>query len=527
MRLKARTTGSARRWLGKVDAFFNRLYGWRSNPVYHSGALAVAAFLVLLVTGVYLLLFYRIGSPWQSVAGLQEQGWGGRWIRALHRYASDLTVAAVLLHAVRMFLQRRTWGSRALAWVSGLVLFLVVLACGWTGLVMVWDEPALVLAREGARLIDVIPVFSEPLERTFAGERAIPAAFFFLNLFLHIALPVGVAMILWLHVSRVARPSLLPPARLLWGSVALLCAAAVLAPAPLSSEADVFAIPPRVPIDAFYAFFLPLTRPLPVPAVWGMLGAVALLLLLVPRLSRPGRGDRPAPSRVNERLCTGCRQCALDCPYEAIAMVPRRGERDGLVARVAADLCVSCGICAGSCAPMGVGPAGRTGRDQLEGVKAFIAERTPGPGDVVLVACEQGAGGAAKRTEFRGAPVLSVACAGSLHTSVVEYLVRAGAGGVMVASCPPRDCRNREGPRWLEARMYHDREAELRERVDRRRVRLQFASLGEEEELEEALARFRSEVRALDGREGEGQIVLETECEREQPDGAAPLRIAP
>ncbi len=78
-----------------------------------------------------------------------------------------------------------------------------------------------------------------------------------------------------------------------------------------------------------------------------------------------------------------------------------------------------------------------------------------------------------------GATVYAVECAGNLHTSVIELLVRSGAGGVLVLACPPRDCWSREGPRWLSERMYHDREAELKERVDRARVRIAYASARE------------------------------------------------
>ena len=47
-------------------------------------------------------------------------------------------------------------------------------------------------------------------------------------------------------------------------------------------------------------------------------------------------------------------------------MVPREdGKKFAFQSYVNPDLCVSCGICAASCAPMGVGPPGRTGRDQL------------------------------------------------------------------------------------------------------------------------------------------------------------------
>ena len=54
-----------------------------------------------------------------------------------------------------------------------------------------------------------------------------------------------------------------------------------------------------------------------------------------------------------------------------------------------------------------------------------------------------------------------VACQRGLST-------RGGAAGVLVVSCPPRDCWHREGPAWLHERIYNGRDAELQERVDRR-----------------------------------------------------------
>jgi coenzyme F420-reducing hydrogenase delta subunit/NAD-dependent dihydropyrimidine dehydrogenase PreA subunit len=219
---------------------------------------------------------------------------------------------------------------------------------------------------------------------------------------------------------------------------------------------------------------------------------------------------------VNERLCTGCEQCAHDCPWEAIATVPRDDGRATLVARVDPDRCVSCGICAGSCAPMGVGPAGRTGRDQLADVRRFVAEHPPRGDEVVVIACARGAGGLAARDAVDGAggaPVMAVDCAGTVHTSVVEYLVRAGAGGVMVMACPADDCWNREGADWLEARLFHGREAELQERVDRRRVALRHASLADARGARDAVDRFRDEVRALARQEAEEDIDILARCE--------------
>lgn len=502
--------GAMGRVLGRLDAWVNRLYGWRFNPLYHSGAIAAVLFLVLLVTGLYLLIFYRIGAPYDSVARISADPWLGRWIRALHRYASDAAVVAILVHAFRLFAQGRSWGPRALAWVTGVILLFTVLVCGWTGYVMVWDVQAQVLAEAGARLFDVVPLFAEPISRAFVGERPLPGAFFFLNLFLHIALPIGLGLLVWLHVSRVARPGVVPPRGLLWGAVGALTALSVVWPAPMAPPADLLRLPATAPYDVFYAFWVPLARVAPVGVLWGLTLLAWSAVLAVPLWSRPSRERRPVPSVVDARHCTGCEQCSLDCPYDAITMYPRQDGRGGLVAQVNPSLCVSCGICAASCAPMRVGPAQRTGRDQLAAVRAFVAGLHPGPADVVVVACERGAVG---RGSLDGAAVFHVECAGSVHTSVIEYLIRSGAGGVLIASCPPRDCWSREGPKWLEQRLYHDREAELKARVDRRRVRLVYAGAGERALARGALAAYRREVAALERATGEAEIDLETECE--------------
>jgi coenzyme F420-reducing hydrogenase delta subunit len=185
------------------------------------------------------------------------------------------------------------------------------------------------------------------------------------------------------------------------------------------------------------------------------------------------------------------------------------------VAVVNEAFCVSCGICSASCAPMVVGPPERTGRDELTEIRAFIAEQSIGPKDVVVIACARGAGRLAAQAEVEGARIFSVICIGNLHTSVIEFLLRAGTGGVLIASCPPRDCWSREGPRWLEERVYHGREAELRDSVDRRRIRIVYAGEGERRVVLSALAEFRRDVAELDNVVGEDGIEIDTECERE------------
>ena len=510
--------GVLRAIFARLDNWSDRLYGSRLNPLYQTGAIAVLSLAVIAATGVYLLLFYRIGSPFESVVRIAGQPWGGRWIRSLHRYAADVALVAAALHALRMYFQGRSWGPRALAWTSGVVLVGLILVCGWTGYVMVWDAQAQLFATEGARLLDALPIFSERISATFSGSEPLPPAFFFLNLFLHIALPIGIAIFLWVHLARLARPVLLPPPPVLWSTVAILTAVSVLLPAGVGAPADLLSLPGATVVDLFYAFWLPVARTVRPAVFWTGAVGVGLALLSVPLWTRPPRDRSPLPSAVASRLCTACEQCYLDCPYDAIRMVDRTDGRSGQVARVEPSLCVSCGICAGSCAPMGVGPPGRTGRDQLERVGRFIADCPPAGDEIVVVGCRAsaagGSGAAAAGEEPGPWRVLDypVGCAGNLHTSVVEYLVRAGVGMVVVVACPARDCRNREGPKWLAERLYGEREAELHARVDRGRVRMVHAGAGGFGSLESVLAEIGGELAGRGSAAREGEIEIETAC---------------
>jgi ferredoxin len=309
-----------------------------------------------------------------------------------------------------------------------------------------------------------------------------------------------------------ARARLLPPRGLLWSTVGVFTLLSVAWPAPMAPEADLLRLPTDVPFDVVYGFWIPFTSAVSVGWAWAGILGVFGAVCLVPWITRPAPADRREPSWVDARHCTGCEQCYHDCPWEAIDMVRRTDGREGFVALVDPAKCVSCGICSGSCAPMSVGPPGRTGRSQLEHVRAFIERVRPSPSDIVIVGCQRsGAGWGAGRV--RDSVVHDVSCAGALHTSVIEYLVRAGSGGVLIVACPTRDCWNREGVVWLEARVHENREAELKERVDRRRVRIAQIAEHDAVGLALALERFRADVAALESATREERVDFEALCE--------------
>ncbi|HPV78132.1 MAG TPA: hydrogenase iron-sulfur subunit [Gemmatimonadaceae bacterium] len=145
---------------------------------------------------------------------------------------------------------------------------------------------------------------------------------------------------------------------------------------------------------------------------------------------------------------------------------------------------------------MGVGPVHRTGRDQLVDIRALardVLDVTALP-QVLAICCENAAPPQLDLLRREGAVIHPVPCSGNLHTSVVELALRGGAAGVIVFSCPPRDCRGREGPTWLEARLFHEREAELQARVDRRRVCSATMAVGDGAATVSEFRRFRESL---------------------------------
>ncbi|HET7342193.1 MAG TPA: 4Fe-4S binding protein, partial [Methylomirabilota bacterium] len=435
-----------------------------------------------LVTGVYLLFVYELGRPYESVTAIQHDVLLGRWIRALHRYASDAALVAVALHVLRLLVQGKTWGPRMLAWITGVLLTGMLFLSAMTGFVLVWDGLGQKLAVAGARMLRLLPLFPEPPDRAFVGEAAMPSQFFFMNLFLHVAVPLGMIAFLWLHTVKLARAAWFPERHVVWATVVGFVALAVVWPAPLPPAADLLAIPGRVPTDWLYAFWLPFIER---SAPGGLAGAALLtaVLLVTPWLLRPRPGARPGPAIVDPEKCEGCQQCFNDCPFGAIEMLPGlHPERHPLRASVLPQACVSCGLCTGSCASLAIGPEARTAAHQLAAARALVASTPDAARLTVVLPCRNN-GAVAERlaARFGGEATLRwfpVDCAGTLHPGTVSYLASHFARAVVVA-CPPQNCVHREGAALADGRLLHDRAPAVAGRLARQPVTLVHGTTAE------------------------------------------------
>jgi coenzyme F420-reducing hydrogenase delta subunit/Pyruvate/2-oxoacid:ferredoxin oxidoreductase delta subunit len=474
--------------LRRVEASLARLLPRELDPLAQAGAVANVCLLIAIATGI-LLLFWYVPSVHQahaSMRAIEQAPWTAGLIRSLHRYSSDACMLFVLLHAVQIVLRRRFTGARWLAWVTGLSSLAILWGIGWLGYWLVWDQPAQQVALGTAKLLDELPIFIDPLSRSFVADATVNSLLFFVVFFAHMLLPVLLAVGLWLHVARLARARFLTGRALAaWITLSLLLVSLAW-PAAAGEPAQMAVQPERITIDAWYLAPLALTSRLSGSALWLLLLVPGAVLLALPRWSRR---TRIRPAVVDGGRCNACRQCTLDCPYEAVRMVPRTADRrHAEQAQVDPSRCIGCGICVGSCDSTGIGLPWLPVVDLRRQVDAWLAEE---PGTAIVFACAHSAGGglqveprSGRCAELPRARVLQVPCAGWVHMLTVERALRRGAGEVVVVGCPEHGCRYREGMQWTQARLDGTRAPSLREqKADRARVRLLAAGPGERRRL--------------------------------------------
>ncbi len=129
-----------------------------------------------------------------------------------------------------------------------------------------------------------------------------------------------------------------------------------------------------------------------------------------------------------------------------------------------------------------------------------------------MICCERGAGTFASELAAAGGAPYPIDCAGNLHTSVIELLLRGGANGVLILACPRRNCWHREGAHWLVERVYHAREAELQVRVNRARVRIANVNGGDRAQAIAVLRTFAADVSALGRPAIDDEAEMDAEC---------------
>jgi ubiquinol-cytochrome c reductase cytochrome b subunit len=176
--------------------------GARLAYVFGSGLLFI--FISQVITGIALALYYvpSAETAHTSVAYITKQVAAGAFLRSLHYYGSSAMIVVLALHFLQTFLWGSFKGRRELLWISGALLSFLVLAMGFTGYLLPWDQKAYFATAVGTNIVGEIPLIGEWLTRLLRGGDALGtltlSRFYVAHLFL---IPAAIFLFIGVHIA--------------------------------------------------------------------------------------------------------------------------------------------------------------------------------------------------------------------------------------------------------------------------------------------------------------------------------------
>jgi quinol-cytochrome oxidoreductase complex cytochrome b subunit len=188
------------------------------------GGISFALYLLLTLTGVALMFYYRptIGLAYRDIKDLEFAITLGMFLRNAHRWAAQAMVVAVIAHMVSVFLRGAYKKPREFNWAIGVLLLTLTLFLSFTGYLLPWDQLAIWAVTVGTNMAGATPFLGNEgpfgglmgmhinndvrftlLGGTMVGENTL-LRFYVMHC---VAVPLVVGILLILHFWRIRKDS--------------------------------------------------------------------------------------------------------------------------------------------------------------------------------------------------------------------------------------------------------------------------------------------------------------------------------
>ncbi len=299
----------------------------RYSIFYYLGGMALFLIIVQVVTGLLLLLYYQpsTSTAYESVHAISAQVPFGWLVRSIHRWSADLLVGVVGLHMLTAFIMKAYRAPRELTWITGVLLFGIVLVFGFSGYLLPWDDIAFFATSVGTAIAGQFPVVGDSIMRLLRGGEDVTGATLSRFFAFHVVyMPFALFLVLGIHLLFVQKLGMSSPPRVLqtgkprpfvpdfllrdmvgWTlALALLATLAALFPAHTGPKADPFASAPAGIRPEWY-FLAPFETLKLIPAKIGpfdgeqvgvtVMVAIGGLAFFVPFLDRKAAREEKSP----------------------------------------------------------------------------------------------------------------------------------------------------------------------------------------------------------------------------------------
>ena len=290
------------------------------SAFYYFGGMTLFFFGIQVVTGILLMLYYRPSADeaFESVEFIMTTVDFGWLIRSMHSWSANLMVFFAFVHLFSAYFMKAYRPPRELTWITGCLLFFLILAFGFSGYLLPWNQLAFFATKVGTDIAGSVPLIGPWLLRFLRGGSRVSGATLSRFYGWHVAiLPALTTLLLGVHLVLVQlRGMSVPPAldkkpvhgmkffphfalRDLFGwivALGVLAALAALFPWELGEKADPFAPAyPGIRPEWYFVFMFETLKLVPGGEVLGveyeaipilLFGIAALAMVLVPFLDR-------------------------------------------------------------------------------------------------------------------------------------------------------------------------------------------------------------------------------------------------
>ncbi len=186
----------------------------RHSIWYYFGGVSLFLFVIQVTTGILLLMYYK-GSEelaFESIQFITSKVAFGWLIRSIHSWTANLFVFTALVHMFSVFFERAYRKPREMTWLSGMLMFFLLLGFGFTGYLLPWNELAFFATKVGTEITGVVPVIGKPILQFMRGGDNVTGATLSRLFGFHVAvLPSLFTVLLGIHLILVQRQGMSEP----------------------------------------------------------------------------------------------------------------------------------------------------------------------------------------------------------------------------------------------------------------------------------------------------------------------------
>ena len=138
---------------------------------YTLGSATLVLITVQLITGIFLTMLFvpSVKEAWESLDYIRQHDAFASVVRGIHLWDAYLLLLVLGLHMVRTFSSGSYKRPRELNWLSGVGLFLLVLAMAITGAMLPWDQAAYWTAVVTTNIPSYLPLVGSFLRDLWRG----------------------------------------------------------------------------------------------------------------------------------------------------------------------------------------------------------------------------------------------------------------------------------------------------------------------------------------------------------------------